>query len=221
MLSKPHSGGERQERRRTLREDAFNLPNTLTMIRVAAIPLVIWLLWDGRPVMNFWAGWVYTAATITDALDGWLARRRGLVSVLGKFLDPLADKLIVMATLVVLVAMGRVPAWVVVLILGRELAISGLRTIAVSEGVVIAAGEGGKAKTALQMVAILLLMLHHTYLVNFGLISADVNFNTAGLVLLYISLFFAITSAGEYVKLFVDAVEAKEKRMTFEASTGE
>lgn len=198
---------------RGLREDAFNLPNLLTMLRIAMIPVVMLMLQEGTPAMNFWAGWVYTGATITDALDGYLARKQGLVSVVGKFLDPLADKLLVMATLVLMVGMGRVPAWVVVLILARELSISMLRMIASSEGVVIAAGEGGKAKTALQMVAVLFLMLHHRYRVDFWFIERWVDFNVAGLWLLYLSVFFAITSAGEYVKLFVEAIEAKDRRL--------
>jgi len=198
---------------RGLKEDAFNLPNILTMFRIVMIPVVMLMLQEGTPAMNFWAGWVYTFATITDALDGYLARKRGLVSVLGKFLDPLADKLLVMATLVLMVGMGRVPAWVVVIILARELSISMLRMIASSEGVVIAAGEGGKAKTALQMVAVLFLMLHHRYLVDFWFVEWDVDFNLAGLWLLYLSVFFAITSAGEYVKLFVEAVDAKNQRL--------
>jgi CDP-diacylglycerol--glycerol-3-phosphate 3-phosphatidyltransferase len=205
--------GARASKASSLKEDAFNLPNLLTMFRIVMIPGVLALLYDGTPVMNFWAGWAYTAATITDALDGYLARKRNLVSVVGKFLDPLADKLLVMATLVLMVGMGRVPAWVVVLILARELSISMLRTIAISEGVVIAAGEGGKAKTALQMVAVLFLMLHHRYRIDFWFVEEWVDFNTAGLLLLYLSLFFALTSAGEYVKLFVEAVEAKDRRL--------
>jgi len=199
---------------RGLKEDAFNLPNILTMFRIVMIPVVMYLLQEGTPVMNYWAGWVYTAATITDALDGYLARKRGLVSVVGKFLDPLADKLLVMATLVLMVGMGRVPAWMVVVILARELSISMLRMIASSEGVVIAAGEGGKAKTALQMVAVLFLMLHHRYPIDFWFAELWVDFNVAGLWLLLLSVFFAITSAGEYVKLFVDAVDAKDRRLT-------
>jgi CDP-diacylglycerol---glycerol-3-phosphate 3-phosphatidyltransferase len=203
----------RPAKARGLREDAFNLPNLLTMLRIVMIPVVMVMLQEGTPVMNFWAGWVYTAATITDALDGYLARKQGLVSVVGKFLDPLADKLLVMATLVLMVGMGRVPAWVVVLILARELSISMLRMIASSEGVVIAAGEGGKAKTALQMVAVLFLMLHHRYRVDFWFVERWVDFNVAGLWLLYLSVFFAITSAGEYLKLFVEAIEAKDRRL--------
>src|SRR5690349_22974221 len=203
----------RVKRARGLKEDALNLPNMLTMLRILSIPIVLLFLTEGTPSQNFWAGIVYTLATITDALDGYLARKRGLVSVVGKFLDPLADKLLVMATLVLMVSMGRVPAWVVVVILGRELSISMLRMIASSEGVVIAAGEGGKAKTALQMVAVLFLMLHHRYYVDFWFFESWVDFNLAGLWLLYLSVFFAITSAGEYVKLFLDAVDAKDRRL--------
>ena len=198
---------------RGLKEDALNLPNILTMFRIVMIPVVMLMLQEGTPAMNFWAGWAYTFATVTDALDGYLARKRGLVSVLGKFLDPLADKLLVMATLVLMVGMGRVPAWIVVVILARELSISMLRMIASSEGVVIAAGEGGKAKTALQMVAVLFLMLHHRYVIDFWFFESWVDFNVAGLWLLYLSVFFAITSAGEYVKLFVEAVDAKNSRL--------
>jgi CDP-diacylglycerol---glycerol-3-phosphate 3-phosphatidyltransferase len=202
--------------RRTIREDAINLPNLLTMLRVVMIPLVLWLLADGTPRASFWAAMVYMASAVTDALDGWLARRQGLVSVLGKFLDPLADKLLVMAVLVFMVWMGRF-SWVgvgaVILIVGRELSITALRTISISEGVVIAASQGGKEKTALQMLAILLLILHHPYDVHFGFVQVNADLHEAGLVLLYLSLVLALTSAGEYIKLFVDAVEAKEKRL--------
>ena len=197
---------------RGLKEDAFNLPNILTMARIAIIPVVMGMLQEGTPAMNFWAGWVYTAATITDALDGYLARKRGLVSVVGKFLDPLADKLIVLATLVLMVELGHVPAWPVIIITGRELSITALRTIAISEGVVIAASRGGKDKTAVQMVALVALILHDTYVLNWGFYTGAVNLNAVGLALLYLSVFFALTSAGEYMTLFVQAVEAKEKR---------
>jgi CDP-diacylglycerol--glycerol-3-phosphate 3-phosphatidyltransferase len=200
-------------RRRSIREDAINLPNMLTMLRVVMIPIVLFLLRDGTPVMNFWAAMVYIVAAFTDFLDGWLARRRGLVSVLGKFLDPLADKLLVMAVLVLMVDMGRAPMWAVVLIIARELSITSLRVIAISEGTVISAGQGGKDKTALQMVAILLLIVHHPYRVDFFFFQVDADLHEIGLWLLYLSVVFAITSAGEYIKLFVEAVEAKERRL--------
>lgn len=203
-------------RRSTIRQDAINLPNLLTMGRVVLIPVVLWLLADGTPRANFFAAIVYIVCALTDAVDGWLARRQGLVSVLGKFLDPLADKLLVMATLVFIVYLGRLPMLGVIaaiLLIGRELGITALRTIAMSEGVVIAAGQGGKEKTALQMVAILLLMLHHPYDIDFFFFQVHADLHQVGLVLLYLSLLFAITSAGEYLKLFVEAVEAKERRL--------
>ncbi|MFW6067117.1 MAG: CDP-diacylglycerol--glycerol-3-phosphate 3-phosphatidyltransferase [Myxococcota bacterium] len=202
--------------RRTIREDAINLPNLITMLRIVMIPLVLWLLADGTPEASFWAAMVYILTAVSDVLDGWLARRQGLVSVLGKFLDPLADKLLVMATLVFMIWMGRF-SWIgviaVILIIARELSITALRTISMSEGVVIAAGQGGKEKTALQMVAILLLILHHPYEIDFFFMKVHADLHEAGLVLLYLSLVFALTSAGEYVKLFVEAVEAKERRL--------
>jgi phosphatidylglycerophosphate synthase len=111
---------------------------------------------------------VYALAAITDFFDGYIARKQGLVSVLGKFLDPLADKLFVMATLVWLVNMGRIETWVVVALLAREFGITGLRSIASSEGVVIAAGDDGKAKTALQMIGILCLILGYPYTLHLG-----------------------------------------------------
>lgn len=205
------------KKRGSLREDAMNLPNLITMVRIVLIPVVLWLLADGTPRANFWAAMVYIFCAISDFVDGWLARKRGLVSVLGKFLDPLADKLLVMSILVFLIHMDRLPWWgvvAVILIIGREISITGLRTIAMSEGVVIAAGSGGKDKTATQMVAILLLILHHSYDIDFLFYNAKgFSLHDVGLGLLMVSLFFAITSAGEYVALFVDAVEAKEKRL--------
>ncbi len=115
-----HDAAVPKPRRRTLAEDALNVPNLLTMGRVVAIPFFVWLLNVPTPVRGFWACIVFTAAALSDVLDGYLARRLGVVSVLGKFLDPLADKLIVMAALVWLVPLGRVAPWVVVVLLGRE-----------------------------------------------------------------------------------------------------
>jgi CDP-diacylglycerol--glycerol-3-phosphate 3-phosphatidyltransferase len=202
--------------RSSIRQDAINLPNLLTFLRILLIPVVLWLIGLGTPTSSFWATMVYAVTAITDFLDGWLARRQGLISVLGKFLDPLADKLLVMSVLVFEVYLGRVPTWVVIVILARELSITSLRVIAMTEGVLIAAGRGGKDKTALQMVAILLIILHYPYTLNFGFASIRVDLNGVGMALLYLSVFFAITSAGEYVKLFVEAVEAKEQRLKLE-----
>ena len=200
-------------RRRSLAEDALNIPNLLTFGRIVAIPFFVWLLDVPSPVRGFWASILFTVAAITDLLDGYLARRMGIVSVLGKFLDPLADKLIVMAALVWMVPMGRMPAWAVVLLLARELSVTGLRSVAASEGVVISAGNEGKTKTALQMIGIIALVLGYPYHLSFaGLDLGVVDLVHVGRTLVYLSLLFSFASAAQYVRLFAEAVEAKEKR---------
>lgn len=211
----PAEGGDirrlKAERRRSLREDAMNLPNLLTFARILMIPAVLVLLSRGAPRDCFWAACVYSLAAITDFLDGYLARRRGLVSVLGKFLDPLADKLIVSGTLVWLVPMGRIPAWAVVLLISREITITALRSIASTEGLVIAAGDGGKVKTALQMVAIVCLILGYPYEIHLGVDFGRVDLIHVGRLLIYLSLVFSLTSAAKYMGLFIDAIDAKNR----------
>jgi CDP-diacylglycerol--glycerol-3-phosphate 3-phosphatidyltransferase len=200
-------------RRRTIAEDALNLPNLLTFARILAVPFFLWLLDEPTPERGFWAALVFTIAALTDLLDGYLARRMGVVSVLGKFLDPLADKLIVMAGLVWMVPMGRIPAWIVVLLLARELSVSGLRSVAASEGVVISAGSEGKTKTALQMIGIIALLLGYPYHMSyFGLDLGVIDLVHVGDSLVVLSLLFSFASAAQYVKLFVSAVEAKERK---------
>ena len=202
-----------KQRRRTLAQDAVNLPNLLTFGRVVAIPFFVWLLDAPTPVRGFWACIVFTAAAITDMLDGYLARKLGVVSVLGKFLDPLADKLIVMAALVWMVPMGRIPAWVVVLLLAREISVTGLRSVAASEGVVISAGQEGKTKTALQMIGIVALVLGYPYHLSYAghRPRASSTWSTWAGSLVYLSLLFSFASAAQYVRLFAAAVEAKEQ----------
>ncbi|MEZ4405812.1 MAG: CDP-diacylglycerol--glycerol-3-phosphate 3-phosphatidyltransferase [Polyangiales bacterium] len=202
----------RREVRRAARQDVWNLPNALTMARVAMIPVVLWFVAASTPRDGFIAAWLYGATAVTDLLDGWLARRANLITVFGKFMDPLADKLLVMAMLVYLTRMGRVAPWVVVVLVAREITITALRSIAASEGVVIAAGESGKWKAALQMVGILMLVLHYPYRV-LPFWSARVDLNVCGQWLVLLSLVFSVTSAVEYVRLFVAAVEAKEQRL--------
>jgi CDP-diacylglycerol--glycerol-3-phosphate 3-phosphatidyltransferase len=204
---------QKRRERKTLWEDAKNLPNLLTFARILMIPSVLFLLNRGTPRDCLWASCIYALAAITDALDGWLARRQGLVSVLGKFLDPLADKLIVAATLVWLVSMGRIPAWAVALLISREITITALRSIASTEGLVIAAGDGGKSKTALQMIGIICLIIGYPYRVHglfydFGV----VDLVHIGRMLVYASLVFSLTSAVSYMSLFAGAIEEKNKR---------
>src|SRR5512144_32927 len=105
----------------------WNLPNILTLLRIATIPLLVAILFSPSRSAGFWAAAVFAVASVTDWLDGYLARRMGIVTVFGKFLDPIADKLIVMAALIMILPFGRVPAWMVLVILGREIIITGLR----------------------------------------------------------------------------------------------
>lgn len=194
----------------TLRAEFVNLPNILTYIRVAAIPVVMLLIWRGAPRDCVIAGWVYSFATITDFFDGWLARRMGLVTVIGKFLDPLADKLMVMGMLVMMVALNRVPGWLVVLILAREMTINGLRAIASTEGMVIPAGTFGKYKTALQMIAVMFLVVHYPYTVwFFGVYPQPVDFNMVGMWVLSASVVFSLISAALYFRDFFRALDDK------------
>jgi CDP-diacylglycerol--glycerol-3-phosphate 3-phosphatidyltransferase len=212
-LEGPSSRDRRRQRRRSMREDALNLPNLLTFGRIAVIPVVILLIDRGTPEDCLWAALVYSAAALTDLIDGWLARRMQIVSVLGKFLDPLADKLLVMASLIYMVPMGRIPEWAVALLLAREIAVTGLRGIASSEGVVIAAGDDGKTKTALQMVGILCLILGYPYHLVLGPLDlGKVDLVYVGRALVYISLIFSVVSAVSYARLFAEAVEAKDRR---------
>ena len=139
---------------RSLRKEFLNAPNAITLVRIAMIPVILYFTYVESRVNSFVAGLVYAVTGTTDFLDGWIARKKGLITVIGKFLDPLADKLIVMAALVMLVHLGRVPAWIVIVIMAREFMVTGLRTIAMSEGIVIAAGQEGKHKTAFQVAAI-------------------------------------------------------------------
>ena len=197
----------------SLRADALNVPNLLTMGRIAIIPLVLWLLDRGAPSDCLLAAIVYALAALTDLVDGYLARRMHIVSVLGKFLDPLADKLLVMASLIWMVPMGRIAEWVVVLLLAREISVTGLRSIASSEGMVIAAGRGGKSKTALQMIGILCLILGYPYHLSLGIIDLGyVDLVQVGRWLVYISLVFSVTSAFGYVSVFSAAAESQHQR---------
>ncbi len=191
-----------------LRSGLLNLPNLLTLARIAAIPVLVLLLMFESREANFWAALVFSLAALTDWLDGWLARKWEIVTVLGKFLDPLADKLIVMAALIMLIPLGRVPAWAVFLILARELIVTGLRSIASAEGIVIAASDLGKYKTIFQMVAIIGLLLHYNYYWFFG-VEIDffqANMHHAGLFFFYIAFVLTIWSGTDYLVKFFKVI---------------
>lgn len=189
----------------------FNLPNILTMARIAAVPVVLVLLLFESSANCFWAAVVFSVAAITDWLDGYLARKWEIVTVIGKFLDPLADKLIVMVALIMLIPLDRVPAWAVFVILAREMLVTGLRSIASSEGIVIAASPLGKYKTIFQMIAIIALLLHYRYYWLFGW-QVDIFFpsmHNVGLFFFYISFILTVWSGGDYLVKFFRVLVGK------------
>lgn len=165
-------------------------PNSLTISRIAAIPLLVALMMlDGRFYV-FVSAIVFSAASITDYFDGYLARRWGMVSDFGKVMDPLADKLLVSSALVMLVGHGWVPAWIVCVIIGREMAVTGLRSMMAGSGKDLSASWLGKYKTGFQIAAIIPLMIHYSY---FG-----INFHVIGMFFLWGALLFTMWSGGDY-----------------------
>jgi CDP-diacylglycerol--glycerol-3-phosphate 3-phosphatidyltransferase len=145
-------------------ERFWNLPNTITVLRCGAVPVLLTLPFYSDRESSVVIAWTFIAAAVTDLLDGWLARRGKQVTQIGKLLDPVADKLLVSTSLVVLLAVGRIPSWavwMVVVIIGRELAVTGLRGLASAAGQVMAANWLGKAKTLAQNIAIGALLFHY------------------------------------------------------------
>ncbi|MDY7229469.1 CDP-diacylglycerol--glycerol-3-phosphate 3-phosphatidyltransferase [Hyalangium rubrum] len=184
-------------------QEFWNLPNMLTLGRILLIPVFVWFTYDADPFYSLMAGVVFAVAAITDVVDGYLARKWNLITVVGKFMDPLADKLIVMAALVMMVRLGRIAAWVVIVLLARELIVSGLRTIAASEGMVIAAGQEGKWKTSLQLVGVISLCVHYVHPLDLGFRVVTVDYNLVGKVLVYLSGAFSVWSAVVYFRAFL------------------
>lgn len=192
----------------TISKTIWNVPNILTLIRIALIPVLAVLLLSPSREAGFWAAAVFAVASITDWLDGYLARRMGIVTVFGKFLDPIADKLMVMAALIMILPFERVPAWMVLVILGREIIITGLRGIASTEGIVISASDLGKFKTIFQMVAIIGLLLHYDYHWFFGIDHPYlvVNMHNAGMFYLWIATIMTVWSGVDYLAKFMKVI---------------
>ncbi|HLW71121.1 MAG TPA: CDP-diacylglycerol--glycerol-3-phosphate 3-phosphatidyltransferase [Candidatus Binataceae bacterium] len=185
----------------------FTTPNLLTLSRIAAVPVIIVLLLYPGPSPSAIAAAVFLVASLTDFLDGYIARNYDSGTMLGKFLDPIADKLVVMSALIMLAGIPRtprVPAWIVAVLMAREVLITGLRAIAAVEGEIIGADELGKYKMALQCIALEGLLIHYTYW--------HVDFFAAGMLVLWLSLILSLWSGVEY---FVKArgIFAGEQRM--------
>lgn len=165
-------------------------PNTLTLARIAAIPLFVIVLIFPNRICTFLAALIFTLAAITDYLDGFFARKLGLVSDFGKIMDPLADKLLVSSAFIMLVSHSWVQGWIVCVIIGRELAVTGLRSIIADKGEDVSASMLGKYKTGFQIAAIIPLLLHYRY---FG-----IDFHVIGTFILWIALVMTIWSGADY-----------------------
>jgi len=193
-----------QERTTPLDDMTFNTtPNILTLVRMGFVPIVVALLMVKDPSWDLIAAAAFGVASITDYFDGYIARTQQLVTVYGKLLDPLADKFLVISSLVMLQELGRIHPIVVIVLICRELAITGLRALASAEGVIISASDSAKWKTATQMVAIPLIMINRDWL--------GIPFYPIGMGLLYISLAMSLWSAKAYIVDFFKALGEQRK----------
>jgi CDP-diacylglycerol--glycerol-3-phosphate 3-phosphatidyltransferase len=173
-----------------------NLPNILSLMRLALIPVVLICLWFPGRLGSLLAAVFFAVAAFTDLLDGFLARRYKTVTHVGKFLDPLADKLLVSLTMIMLIPLGRIPVWMVILIIAREMAVTGLRGIAVVEGKIIEASSLGKYKTVFQLISLVCLCLHYQYF--------SVDFHAVGIAFFWVALVLTLWSGFAYFRLAKD-----------------
>ena len=180
------------------RQQILSLPNGLTIIRILAIPIILTLLFSSGRIYQVITAFLFLLVAVTDTLDGYLARRRGVVTTLGKFLDPLADKLLVVTALIALIPARGIPFWMVIVIVGREIAVTGLRGIAVSQGIVIAASHLGKYKTVFEAASIFFLILNGEYF--------SIDFHFVGMVLLWIAFLLAVYSGVAYFRKFLKEI---------------
>lgn len=170
----------------------MNLANKLTLMRIFLVPVFMFFLLTKFSYGIIIAVFIFTIAALTDSLDGYIARSRNQITRFGKFIDPLADKLLVSAALISLVQMQKISAWVAMIIIGREFIISGLRSLAAAEGIVIAASWWGKLKTISQIVAIIAILLTEYYPITF--LPIDIS-----RILMVVAVIFTIVSGMDYM----------------------
>lgn len=193
----------------------WNPPNIISFIRILLVPVVMGLLTLDGKLVNLLTALFFIVVCLTDWLDGYLARKMNIVTSLGKFLDPLADKLLIAATFIMLIPTDRIAAWVVALIICREIAITGLRAVAANDGIVIAASSLGKLKTISQIVCIVPLIIHHSW---YGF-----DFHYAGTMLMWVAFFLTMYSGADYfVKFSVDVskMSSEDGGATSDEATG-
>ncbi|MBN2107643.1 MAG: CDP-diacylglycerol--glycerol-3-phosphate 3-phosphatidyltransferase [Deltaproteobacteria bacterium] len=185
----------------------FNIPNALTLTRIILVPVLFTvLLKSPGKFLSFVAALIFGLASITDFLDGYLARRMNLVTTLGKFLDPLADKLLVGVALIMMIQLDRVAPWIVALIVGREILVISLRMVAVREHIVIETTKIAKFKTGFQIAAVIGLLIHYGYRIGSGPSSFVLDFHALGTWLLYIALVITLWSGADYFYKFIKLV---------------
>lgn len=198
-----------------------NLPNRLTIFRIILIPIVLLLLYfssdrsnlftNSQSILGWTAGWIFALASITDFFDGYIARKKNIVTVFGSFLDPIADKFLTVSCLIMLQSLGRIPAIVVIVLVLREMYMTSLRLLASTEGVTVPVNDIGKWKTATQMVGIPLLMANENWL--------SIPFPLLGIVLIYIACFLSLWSAIHYTYNMIQKLKLKRQNKKLEKIT--
>jgi len=179
----------------------LNVPNTITMLRVTIIPVLFFLLLSPGQTESLVIATFFVLAALTDLLDGYLARKYEIVTVMGKYLDPIADKLIINTAMILMIPIGRISAWIVAVIIIRDFVVDGIRAIASSEGIVIQASKLGKQKTLCQIFALSALMIHYPFL------GADAH--AIGTVILYLALVLSVYSGFDYFMKFYREIARK------------
>lgn len=187
----------------TDKEAILNFPNRITMFRISIIPVLFFLLLSPGETGSLVIATLFVIAALTDLLDGYLARKYEIVTVMGKFLDPIADKLIVNTAMILMIPIGRISAWIVAVIIIRDFIVDGIRAIASTEGVVIQASNLGKQKTLCQIFAVTALMIHYPF---FG---ADAH--AVGTVILYLALVLSVYSGVHYFMEFYREIVRKKR----------
>ena len=172
----------------------FNIPNSLTFFRIFSVIPIIFLLYVDSRICSLIAGLLFSAAFITDFFDGYIARKYNQITNIGKFIDPLADKLLVLASLIMLVHLSRISPWIAIVILSREFIITGLRAIAASESIIISASNLGKTKTGYQIAALIPLIIYYPFL--------GLNSKAIGYFFIYIAVAVTVWSGYKYLRDF-------------------
>jgi CDP-diacylglycerol---glycerol-3-phosphate 3-phosphatidyltransferase len=199
----------------TTRKEFFNLPNYITFGRLACVPVLVVLMLFTRgegmllelsPAMSLLSAFVFIAAMLSDLVDGYYARKRNLTSTFGKFFDPLADKMLFIAAMIMMIPLGRIPAWLVVIFFVREVIITALRGVAIDKNIVIAASEWGKYKSVFVSIACVGLLLHYPFM--------GLQWRLMGWVFMLPALVFSIGSGVHYTAGFVKALKGSNGRTT-------